>query len=89
MKTVFLPKRGFICESCGEVGFPKTITRGSFFIEILLWLMLLVPGLIYSIWRLTTRYQACPECKGKMVSIRSPGGRHLAQKFNPHVVIHS
>lgn len=41
---------------------PKTVTKGSFFIELILWLCILIPGLIYSIWRLSSRYKACPAC---------------------------
>jgi hypothetical protein len=86
-KVVDLPKQGFICESCGEVGWPKTFTKGSIIIELFLWLLLIVPGIIYSIWRLTSRYKACPACHGRMVPINTPGGRLLAQKFNPHVQV--
>ena len=42
-----------ICTKCGHVGKPKKKVKGSIFIEIILWLMLIVPGLIYSIWKET------------------------------------
>lgn len=51
------------CPNCGYVGKPKKFTKGSILIEVVLWLMFLVPGLIYSIWRLTTKYEGCPRCK--------------------------
>lgn len=51
------------CPHCGTWGKPKTVTRGSFFIELVLWLCFLVPGLIYSIWRLSSRQAVCPACK--------------------------
>lgn len=50
------------CMTCGTDGRSKTRTRGSIFIEIILWLCFLVPGVIYSIWRLTTRRQVCAAC---------------------------
>jgi len=61
------------CMTCGMEAEPKTVTKGSLAIEILLWLCFLVPGLIYSIWRLTSRHQACPSCNGTtLVPIDSP-----------------
>jgi hypothetical protein len=50
------------CMTCGTDGEPKTETRGSIVIEIVLWLMFIVPGLIYSIWRLTTKRPVCRAC---------------------------
>lgn len=50
------------CKDCGQTGYPKRRTRGSLGIEILLWCLFLLPGLIYSIWRLTTRHDACRFC---------------------------
>jgi hypothetical protein len=54
--------REFYCPNCGTVGRPKTATRGSFLMEVSLWLLLIVPGLIYSLWRLTTKTKVCPKC---------------------------
>lgn len=50
------------CTSCGSQGEGRTRTRGSFLIEIVLWLCLIVPGLIYSIWRMTTKARVCEAC---------------------------
>jgi hypothetical protein len=33
--------------------------------EVFLWLLFLLPGFIYSIWRLCARYQGCPMCGEK------------------------
>ena len=61
-------RNSLYCTACGSVfKTPKTVTRGSIIIEIILWLCFLVPGLIYSIWRMTTRYKACPNCKSLTV----------------------
>ena len=75
------PLAGFICESCGNNGWPKTLTPGSIWIELLLWCFLCFPGLIYSIWRLTARRKACPHCAGMMIPATSPRGRLLAQQL--------
>lgn len=54
--------RDFYCKACGFVGRRKKITRGSFFIEAILWLCFLVPGMIYTVWRLTTKQLVCSHC---------------------------
>ena len=72
------PTGAMVCPSCGTRGEPKTITRGSTLIELILWLCLIVPGLIYSIWRLTTRQKGCPACGAAgMIPVTSPMGKKL------------
>lgn len=67
-----------VCPSCGSRGEPKTITKGSTGIELILWLCLLVPGLIYSIWRLSSRVKGCPSCGSMgMIPANSPHGKKL------------
>ena len=76
-------RRQLICTECGQVGAPRTHTRGSILIEIVLWLCLLVPGLIYSLWRLTTRQQVCRACGGPtLIPMDSPRGRQLLQQYS-------
>lgn len=73
-----------VCQDCGTVTQGATTTRGSLAIEIILWLCFLVPGLIYSIWRLTTRrHDACPQCSGRMIPVSTPRGRELAARYKP------
>lgn len=71
-------RKQFVCTSCGYVGRPKKITKGSFLMELVLWLCFLIPGLIYSMWRLITRTNGCPKCKGlNMIPSDSPIGKKL------------
>lgn len=61
------------CMTCGVDDQAKSVTRGSLAIEIVLWLCFLVPGLIYSIWRLTSRYEGCAACGSKtLIPFDSP-----------------
>ncbi len=79
-------KKGLICTNCGTVGAPKTVTKGSFLIEIVLWCFLFVPGIIYSLWRLTTRTKGCRFCgAGNMVPLNSPVGRKLQSGFTQSI----
>ena len=56
------------CVACGSMfKRPKTMTRGHILIEIILWLAFLIPGLIYTIWRLSTKYKVCPNCKSTTI----------------------
>lgn len=72
-----------ICARCGTAGRTKNHTRGSLLIELILWLCMLVPGLIYSIWRLTTRRRVCAACGSEeLVPTGSPVGRQLMERFS-------
>jgi hypothetical protein len=72
-----------ICETCGTVGRPKTYTKGNIWIELALWLLFCGPGLIYTIWRLTTRQRGCPVCAGKMLDTSTPRGLALLAQYHP------
>jgi hypothetical protein len=75
-----------VCKDCGTTGEPARITKGSTMIELILWLCFLVPGLIYSFWRLSSRYDACACCGSvALVPVNSPVGRTLAQQHQPHM----
>lgn len=50
------------CSTCGSEGPTQTSTKGSIWLEIVLWLCFIVPGVIYSVWRLTTRHKVCASC---------------------------
>lgn len=68
-----------VCTTCGHVGEPATITKGSFIIELALWLCffwtVLVP-LSYSLFRLFTKTKGCGKCgAATMIPEDSPVGR--------------
>ena len=67
-----------VCTNCGHLGPSRTVTKGHFALEVALWLCFLVPGIIYSIWRLTTRHEACPVCGNSNLL---PKLAPMAQKF--------
>lgn len=67
-----------VCTACGTKGVPRRTTPGSFLIELFLWCCFLVPGLIYSLWRLSSRKAVCSACGGaQLVPPDSPVGRRL------------
>lgn len=50
------------CTTCGFEGKVNKVIPGSGWIELVLWLLLLLPGVIYSTWRIIRRTQHCPDC---------------------------
>ena len=71
-----------ICGNCGTAGKPKLHTKGSIAIEIILWCFFIVPGLIYSVWRMTTKEEVCRTCKQPgLVPLNSPMGQKLIAQF--------
>ena len=73
-----------ICVTCGYVGKPKTHTRGSFIHEVALWLLAIIPGLIYSVSRLMTRCRVCPMCGHPyIIPVNTPGIREFVEHQSP------
>lgn len=82
-----------VCTTCGHVGIAQRITPGSFLIEAILWgsglltlvfgigLLILIAALIYSIWRISSKYVACAACLGRsLVPDNTPLGRRLIEQ---------
>lgn len=70
-----------LCTNCGFVGYSKRITKGSFIMEVVLWMLFLVPGIFYTVWRVASRYEACPKCAaGNMIPTDSPVALKMVQE---------
>ena len=59
-------KRQF-CRDCETVAKPKKRTPGSLWLELFLWIFLIVPGFIYSLWRLSGRHPVCRACGSRRI----------------------
>lgn len=51
-----------LCLKCLHTGVPRVHTKGSFAMEVLLWACLAIPGVVYSLWRVYSRADACIAC---------------------------
>lgn len=70
-----------VCTQCGYVGKPKTAIKGSMGMEIVLWLFFIIPGLIYSVWRSSSRYDVCPKCNNQsLIPLDSPKGQKVMKE---------
>ena len=73
----------FICTTCGYMGKMDKTVKGHFVIEIILWICWLLPGLIYTIWRLNNKTNICPKCgKDNVVDAESPIGKKLVKEIS-------
>ena len=71
-----------ICNQCGTISKGKTITRGNILVEIVLWCLFLLPGLIYSAWRHLSRRTGCTACgSAELIPLDTPRGAKLAREF--------
>lgn len=62
-----------LCLQCLSKGKVKNYVPGHFALELLLWLMITMPGLIYTIWRKAASYKGCSACGSKnLVPLDSP-----------------
>ena len=74
--------REFICKDCGHVGSAKKLIsfRNNFLVSSLLWFLML-PGLLYFIWKLFGgRRRYCQECGSSAVSTTDSGYGKVAME---------
>lgn len=59
-----ISKEGYTirCPNCNFKGIVKKTMKGSSDAELLLWICFILPGILYSTWRLTTSRVRCPQC---------------------------
>lgn len=70
------------CMTCGHDGQAVSRVRGHLWLEVLLWLALLVPGLVYSLWRQTTRARGCALCgSAQIVPADAPAAVHHREQI--------
>lgn len=67
-----------LCTVCGTVGTTERSMKGSFVTELFLWCLVVLPGLIYSIWRHTTVAQVCRNCASPaVIPLNSPVAQQI------------
>lgn len=73
----------FVCMECGSVVCPVKVTPGSFGTEIILWIFFIIPGILYSIWRMTAKDEICPVCKSdKFLPVNSPKAQAVIKQLS-------
>jgi hypothetical protein len=71
-----MSKAQMVCTRCGTVGLPKRHTPGSFGVELLPFLLFIIPGIVYGVWRLSARTWVCGVCMADvLVPVDSPMGK--------------
>lgn len=67
--------RQYYCTAC-KTYFQNVAQRGSGWIEFILWMAALVPGIIYSIWRRSGDNRVCQKCRSSAI-ISAADGTHV------------
>ena len=72
------------CTHCKTIGYPKWRIPGSPNTEVALWLLFLVPGIAYSVWRHNAAANVCPCCGSKaVVPLSTPAGQEIQRAYPP------
>src|ERR1700688_1813884 len=75
------------CPNCGAVDYPVLRKSGSTLVEVLLWLFLLVPGVVYSVWRASSKRLVCPKCEHTgTIPLDSPMAQQALAKNPPRPI---
>ena len=81
---------GMICTRCLDKVLPVVAEKGSIAIEVILWLFMLLPGLLYSVWRRTNRSKVCPSCASPdLVPYQSERAKEILGELKWHDLIES
>jgi len=76
-----MASKTLVCTQCGYIGNSKTAIEGNGCIELILWLFFIIPGLIYSIWRSSSRHGICPKCGNKnLIPLDSPKAQKMVKE---------
>lgn len=83
-----LPSHTRICKACGTLNTEGEGLPGSGWIELVLYVCYIVPGIIYSIWRRTKKNAACVACSSRdLVQIGTPIGKSLFKQHHPDATV--
>ncbi|GAB4276875.1 MAG: hypothetical protein Kow0092_32660 [Deferrisomatales bacterium] len=77
-EPVLLPDVVVHCPHCGYQGPAEPQAPGKAWLEAVLWIVFVVPGLLYSLWRLFARRYLCPRCKAADGRVSVPASRRIA-----------
>lgn len=73
----------WLCSDCYNIGIPKKYIKGSIWIEIILWICYIIPGVIYSLWRLSTKTSGCELCgSSNIIPSESLMAKKIIKKIN-------
>ncbi len=71
----------YICKDCGNPTIPQCKAKGSFLVELLLWCFFIIPGIIYSLWRMGSKGYVCQHCGSTLViPTNTVAGQELLKK---------
>lgn len=71
-----------VCTTCHTVGRVKTQVKGSLLVEIFMWCFFLLPGIIYSLWRITSKQKVCGACGSPLlVPVDSSVGKKITADY--------
>ena len=75
-----------ICTSCGSEETATRRRRGNGFVELVLWLALLVPGILYTAWRnMGDPVTSCYVCGHQTtIPLHTPVGRRMHEELEQY-----
>ena len=80
---LFRPGPRVVCQRCGQMGRARRVARGNHGIELLLYLLFIIPGMIYSSWRASTVAHACRMCGSRdVLPAKSPLGQVIQKQLS-------
>ena len=72
-----------LCNECHYVGPPLRKQKGNYFICLILLMLLVIPGILYALWRIfSSRIRYCPQCNSEhVIPTHSVAARSKVKEF--------
>lgn len=66
------------CVRCEQVAAPRHVKRGSFLVEFACYFIFFLPGILYGLWRTSSRHAECSCCGSEdVIPTDSPRARRM------------
>lgn len=70
-----------VCTNCGYHGPATYASKGSCLLELVLWMLMIVPGIIYTVWRRTAVPVVCPRCgSARLIPDNTPEAARILER---------
>lgn len=76
--------KAHLCQSCLSKVIPMSSLKGTWATELVLWIAMLIPGMIYTAWRHSGGKNVCPSCgeRGELIPWKSPKAKKIIERDN-------
>jgi len=71
-------EKKYFCKECHAVGTAAVHTPGNIVLELIAWCLMILPGILYTLWRNSAKKNVCKACGSEhIISVKLPLAKKL------------